>query len=165
MSRTNHTSVVELLETTRRHIVSATRKFSESELNWKPAADAWSVNEVLAHLRCCADLWGESIEKILTQDQPSFRYVSPRGWIAKTNYLELEFNTSVRAFDQQRKDLLQTLRALPVEAWLRRAHVKAGTGVREETVLSYTKRLAEHELGHCQQIDRVLGALLLIRGR
>lgn len=165
MPRTNHVAVVELLEATRLRIVTATQKCSESELNWKPAADSWSVNEVLAHLRCCADLWGESIEKILTQDQPTFRYVSPRGWIKKTNYLELEFKTSFRAFDQQREDLLKTLRALPAEAWLRRASVKAATRVREETVLSYAERLAEHELGHCEQIDRVLSALLLSRGR
>jgi hypothetical protein len=165
VSRSNHAAVVELLETTRLHIVSATRKCTENELKWKPSADSWSVNEVLAHLRCCADLWGESIEKILTQDQPTFRYISPRGWIKKTNYLEVEFMTSFRAFDKQREDLLKTLRALPPEAWLRRANVKAATRVREETVLSYAQRLAEHELGHCGQIDRVLGALLLIRGR
>jgi hypothetical protein len=129
---------------------------SGGELNWRPTADSWSVNEILAHLRCCADVWGESIMKILKQDNPTFRYVSPRGWIRKTNYLELEFNASFLAFRTQREDLIKTLRALPREDWSRRANVKAASKLREETVLSYAQRLADHEYGHCEQIDGVL---------
>jgi hypothetical protein len=34
--------------------------------------------------------------------------------------------------------------------------VKAASKLREETVLSYAQRLANHESGHCEQIDRVL---------
>jgi hypothetical protein len=149
-------SVVELLAATPQHIASATQGLSGGELNWKPAADSWSVNEILAHLRCCADVWGESILKILKQDNPTFRYVSPRGWIRKTNYLELEFDASFAAFRTQREDLIRTLRALPGDAWSRRAHVKAGSTVRKETVLSYAQRLAGHESGHCEQIERVV---------
>jgi hypothetical protein len=90
--------IVELLTTTPQRIASATRGLSGGELNWRATADSWSVNEILAHLRCCADVCGESIMKILKQDDPTFRYVSPRGWIRKTNYLELEFNASFFAF-------------------------------------------------------------------
>lgn len=158
MTHMNRAAVLEMLERTPRRIASATRRLSDSELNWKPAADSWSVNEVLAHLRCCADVWGESIRKILKQDQPTFRYVSPRGWIKKTNYLELEFKASFLAFNAQREELLKTLRALPGEDWSRRASVKAATKIREETVLSYAQRLADHESDHCEQIDRVLRA-------
>jgi len=165
MTQMNRAAVLEMLETTPRRIASVTRRLSDGELNWKPAADSWSINEVLAHLRSCADVWGESIRKILKQDQPAFRYVSPRGWIKKTNYLELEFGVSFLAFNTQRQELLKTLRALPAEGWSRRANVKAATKVREETVLSYARRLADHEFGHCEQIDRVLHALSLSERR
>jgi hypothetical protein len=131
----DHGGVVELLKTTPQRIASATRGLS-GELNWRPTADSWSVNEILAHLRCCADVWGESIMKILKQDNPTFRYVSPRGWIRKTNYLELEFNASFLAFRTEREDLIKNLRALPREGWSRRANVKAASKLREETVLS-----------------------------
>ena len=87
----DHGGVVELLTTTPHRIASATRGLSGGELNWRPTADSWSVNETLAHLRCCADVWGESIMKILKQDNPTLRYVSPRGWIRKTNYIDLDF--------------------------------------------------------------------------
>jgi hypothetical protein len=163
MTQGNRAAVLEMLGATPRRIASVTRSLSRGDLNWKPAADSWSIHEILAHLRCCADVWGESIRKILRQHHPAFRYVSPRGWIKKTNYLELEFQVSFRAFHTQRQELLETLRALPEEAWLRRASVKAATKVRDETVLSYAWRLADHEFGHCEQIDRVLHALSLCK--
>ena len=68
----DHSGVVELLTTTPHRIASATRGLNGGELNWRPTADSWSVNEILAHLRCCAAVWGESIMKILKQDNPTF---------------------------------------------------------------------------------------------
>ena len=127
MTQVDQGTVINLLKTTPRRIASASRGLCDKELNWKPAADSWSVNEVLAHLRACADVWSESIMKILKQDNPTFRYVSPRTWIRKTNYLNLDFKASFLAFRKQRKDLLKILQALPQEDWLRRANVKAAT--------------------------------------
>ena len=159
MVQPDQAAVIKLLKTTPRQIASAVGGLSDKELSWKPAADSWSVAEVLAHLRACADVWGESIMKILKQDNPTFRYVSPRTWIRKTNYLDLDFNASFPEFRKQREELLRVLQPLPQEDWLRQANVKA-TKLREETVLSYGKRLANHEAGHCEQIDRILHALL-----
>ena len=147
-----------MLKTTPSRIASASRGLTDQELNWKPGADSWSANQVLAHLRACADVWGGSIMKILKQDNPTFRYVSPRTWIRKTNYLDLDFKPSFLALRNQREDLRKILQALPQEDWLRRANVKAATKLRDETVLSYAQRLAGHEAGHCEQIDRVLHA-------
>jgi hypothetical protein len=141
MAQTDHRAVIEILKATPGRIASASRGRSDKELNWKPAADSWSANEVLAHLRACADVWGESIMKILKQDNPTFRYVSPRTWIRKTNYLDLDFKASFLAFRKQREDLLKVLQSVPQEDWLRRANVKVATKLREEAVLSYAQRL------------------------
>ena len=85
------------------------------------------------------------------------RYVSPRTWIKKTNYADLEFGVSFRAYANQRKDLLKVLRTLSHDDWLRGASVKVAKKRREETVLSYSQRTALHEAGHCEQIERTLG--------
>jgi hypothetical protein len=164
MPQTDQAAVIKLLETTPPYIASAVRGLSNKELSWKPTADSWSVAEVLAHLRACADVWGESIMKILKQDCPTFRYVSPRTWIRKTNYLNLDFQASFPEFRKQREELLKVLRSLPNKDWLRRANVRAAK-LREETVLSYGQRLADHEAGHCEQIDRILHALLQVGQR
>src|SRR5215469_15435967 len=106
MRQIDQGAVIEMLKTTPSRIASESRGLSEKELNWKPAADSWSANEVLAHLRACANVWGGTIMKILTQDNPTFRHVSPRTWIRKTNYLDLDFKVSFLAFRKQREDLL-----------------------------------------------------------
>ena len=145
-----------MLKTTPSRIASVSRGFTDKELNWKPGADSWSANQVLAHLRACADVWGGSIIKILKQDNPTFRYVSPRTWIRKTNYQDLDFKASFLAFRKQREDLLKVLQSVPHQDWLRGAKVRAATRLREETVLSYAQRLGGHEARHCEQIDRIL---------
>jgi len=161
MTQIDRGAVINLLTSTPHRIASATRGLSDKELSWKPAADSWSVTEILAHLRACADVWGESIAKILKQDNPTFRHVSPRTWIRKTNYMDLDFAASFLAFRKQREKLLTILQLLPQEDWVRRGNVKTATAIREETVLSYAHRLANHENRHCGQIDRVLHALSL----
>ena len=92
------------------------------------------------------------------QDRPTLRYVSPRTWIKKTNYADLEFGVSFRAYANQRKDLLKVLRTLSHDDWLRGASVKVAKKRREETVLSYAERMARHEAGHCEQVERIVGA-------
>ena len=159
MTQIDPTAVVALLESTPRRIDSVTLGLSDKDLAWKPSQDSWSVNEVIAHLRACADVWGDSILKILKEDNPTFRHVSPRTWIRKTNYPNSNFQASFLAFRKQREDLLKILQPLDHKGWLRRATVKA-TKLREETVLSYAQRLAGHEAGHCEQIDRILQARL-----
>ena len=54
----DHATVIEQLEGTPRRIAAATGSLGDSELNWKPSADSWPVNEVLAHLRACGGNFG-----------------------------------------------------------------------------------------------------------
>ena len=89
---------------------------------------------------------------------PHFALCISRTWIKKTNYADLEFGVSFRAYANQRKDLLKVLRNLSHDDWLRCASVKVAKKRREETVLSYAERMARHEAGHCEQVERILGA-------
>lgn len=150
-------AVLNILKATPRRIAAASKSLSNAQLNLKPAPDSWSANDVLAHLRACGDVWGKGIRLMLTQDRPTFTYVSPRTWIRKTNYPDQEFAASFAEFKTQRNDLLRLLEKLTPEDWLRGASVKAASQRRDETVLSYAQRMAQHEAGHCDQIDRILG--------
>lgn len=53
---------------------------------------------MLAHLRSCADVWGNCIAAIIAEDTPTLRAVNPTTWIKKMNYPELEFQPSLRSF-------------------------------------------------------------------
>ena len=58
-----------------------------------PIPRGWSATEILAHLRSCADVWGDCIAAILAEDRPTLRAINPTTWIDRTNYRE----TDVRA--------------------------------------------------------------------
>lgn len=126
------------------------------QLYQRSTAQPWSANDVLAHLRACADVWGKSIQAMIAQEHPSLRYVSPRTWIRKTNYPDLEFQASLAAFTRQRSELVEILTALPNADWARGASFTGTTQGREETVLRYARRLALHEEAHCLQIEELL---------
>ena len=140
-------------------IAALTEGLTSAQLCTRLNPNDWSANDVLAHLRSCADVWGKYIRKILTEDKPAIRAVSPRTWMKKTNYPELEFGTSFRAFTTQRDDLLSVLESLPPIAWFRAATVTRVGKVMDLTVLDYAEQLVNHERSHVSQIEHIVNAL------
>jgi len=148
--------VLTLLAETQPRIAALTADFDEAQLSTRPAQNAWSANDVLAHLRACADVWGGCIARILDEDKPTIRAVNPRSWIKKTDYLDLPFQPSLRAFTAQRAELLAVLQPLSAQDWSRAATVIGGGRPLELTVTSYAQRLARHEPQHVKQIARAV---------
>lgn len=148
--------ILALLAETPTRISTLTAYLSPEALQERPAPDEWSANEVLAHLRACADVWGTCIKRILTEDRPTWRAVNPRTWIKQTDYPDLEFRPSLRAFTRQRADLLAVLSPLPIDAWSRVAIVTGVGRTLEPTVHSYTERLVVHERSHIKQIAGIV---------
>lgn len=143
---------LKLLEKTTLWITSITKQVDDVRLQTKPEEDEWSANDILAHLRSCADVWGDSIEQMIAQDKQTLPYHHPRQWIKNTNYRELPFHESFQTFKLQRRKLLQILKELSFEDWSRRATIKG----REHTVFTQVRRMAKHEHEHCQQIEALL---------
>lgn len=141
-------------------IAEATTGLTIEQLRIAPGDGEWSANEVLAHLRACADVWGDCIETILAQDQPTIRAMNPRTWIEKTDYLEHEFRSSLKAFTIQRATLLDVLQSLSPKAWSRSATVTGAGKPIVRTVQSYAEWLAEHERPHVKQIKRIVSTML-----
>jgi hypothetical protein len=128
-------------------------------LTTPPAPGEWSVNEILAHLRANADVWGKYIGRIIAEEHPTFRAGSPRAWMRQTHYDDLEFNESLSSFAAQRADLLAQLDPLPRDAWLRTAAVRVREKTVERSVLDYATMLADHERGHIDQIAQTIHAV------
>jgi hypothetical protein len=101
-------------------------------------------------------MWGAYIVTIIAEDRPTIRAMNPTTWIKSTNYPELEFAPSLRAFTRQRAELLAHLRTLPTAKWSRSATVTGGGKARERTVLDYARWLANHERSHVKLITRAI---------
>jgi hypothetical protein len=150
--------LAQLAETPQRLAV-LTSGLDYARLHTAPDHDTWSAQAILAHLRSCADVWGKSILAMITEDKPTLRYVSPRTWIRKTDYLEQEFHSSLQAFTGQRTALLASLNALAGADWARAAIFTGTVKGRDQTVFSYARRIVEHERQHLDQIESVLNAI------
>jgi hypothetical protein len=133
---------------------------TETQLHTSPEPGEWSVTEIAAHLRSCADVWGHVIETIITIDHPTIRAVSPTTWIRSTDYPEQAFASSWQAFTTQRDRLLALLEQLPAKDWSRSATVLGGGRPLELTVHSYAARLARHERTHWRQVAKTVKAVL-----
>ena len=141
-----------LLAETPRRIAEATGTRSDDQLHQRPDRESWSANDVLAHLRACADVWNETIALMLREDEPALKDISPRDWLKKTNYLELPFRESFQSFVDQRRELLETLYDLEFTQWSRGAMIKG----RRHTIFSQTRRMALHEVTHNEQVEALL---------
>jgi hypothetical protein len=137
-------------------IVALTAGLRAARLRRAPKRGEWSLNDVLAHLRSCGDMWGKYIATIVAEDRPTIRAMNPTTWIKSTNYPDLEFAPSFRAYAKQRAELVALLRPLPRASWSRGATVTGAGRPRERTVLDYARWLANHERSHLKHIARMV---------
>lgn len=125
-----------------------------------PAADGgWSQWRVLAHVRACSDVWGDSIRRILSEDRPTFKAINPESWLRGTSYPETELHSFFSAFLMGRVELLALLSPLSPEAWSRAATVKVAGKPQERTVLYYADAIAVHERSHIKHMKRFVADL------
>jgi len=87
-----------ILRETPHRLVALTAVATPAQSRAAPEPGEWSATEVLAHLRSCADMWGQAIEAIVAGDHPTVRAINPTTWIESTDYRELEFRPSLKVF-------------------------------------------------------------------
>src|SRR6185503_460805 len=143
---------LKLLEEIPRRIKSVTHELDDAHLQFKTDKKSWSVNDILAHLRSCSDLWTHSIYAMLAEHEPVFSDIDERKWAKVTRYAELPFAESFQAFSLQRENLLRVLKSLPFESWEKSAIIFE----RKHTVFTQARRMAKHENEHCEQIESLL---------
>jgi hypothetical protein len=98
--------------------------------------------------------------RILAEDRPAWRRLSPRTWMRKTDYLDWDFAPAFAAFRQERADLLKVLDATPRKAWTRVAVVTdPNKQVVERSVRFYGDWMAAHEVEHLAQIEATVAAV------
>lgn len=83
VTSTEIANLLKLLAATPRRLAAVSRSLNNARLRSRPDDLTWSANDILAHLRACADVWGKSILAMIAYNHPTLRYVSPRTWIKK----------------------------------------------------------------------------------
>ncbi len=153
--------IVALLKKNPLTIAELTAELTPKQLRTTLAEGEWTAVELLAHLRSCADVWGDCIATIRAEDHPTIRAINPTTWVKSTNYPDLEFQPSFQAFTAQRADLLALLESFAPDDWLRGATVTGAGKPLERTVQFYAQWLAKHERSHLKQFKRIVNAMRL----
>ena len=150
--------ILDLLPQGPLRVEKATRDAPLSQLYLRTDSEPWSVSDILAHLRACSDVWGTSIFVMINQNNPTQRYVSPRSWMRKPKYANEEFEKALSSFAEERLKLVDLLKDLDEDGWARPGTF-TGTSHRQrnQTVLSYSERIVNHEQPHLEQIESLLG--------
>jgi DinB superfamily len=152
--------IMAILPETPRRMAALTEGLTPMQLRASPEPDAWSVNDVLAHLRACHDVLGGNIQRIVAEDRPTWKGMNPRAWIRKTDYPEWEFAPAFDAFKKQRADLLDVIEPLSPDGWERTATVTGMLGeTHERAARYYGDWMAGHERAHWKHVERIVAVL------
>ena len=148
------TTILSLLDLIPKEIKNQLFDVQPEKLAASPAEKEWSIVQNLAHIRSCADVWGDTIQKMLIFDNPTIRYQSPRSWPKFKVYSKMEFWDSFLEFESQRQQLLDTLRTLQFNDWQRKSSIKERT----HSIYSQCRRMVNHELVHFYQIKKTISS-------
>ena len=145
--------LLQMLAAAPREIAVAVDSPSPAVLRRRPGPDDWSANEVLAHVRSCADVWGDCLVRIASSGEPlTIRAINPRTWMRDTDYLDLEFGVSFDAYTKQRRALVSRAKRLSPEEWSREATITGAGKPLVRSAHTYAEWIARHEQPHIKQI-------------
>jgi hypothetical protein len=153
----NTRRVIELLKQGPLRIKKVTHNVQTAQLHVRTNEEPWSVNDLLIHLRACSDVWGETIMAMLTEDNPTQRYQSPRAFMKKPKYQNQGFTTALDSYTQERQKLVKVLTGLDPAGWSRPGTYTGVTARHQhQTVWSLVNRILDHEGPHLDQIETLL---------
>jgi len=129
---------------------------SDREAQWKPAADRWSIAEVLEHLSHVeAHCFRLRIDRAISEDNPEIDAYDQDAYAAAGTYSNREAEESFAHWEEQREDNTEFLRELDAGVLSRTArHPVLGTITIEDLLNEW----AFHDLGHVRQIAELVRA-------
>lgn len=132
------------------------RELSEKELAWRPAADKWSIKEVLAHLADGEVVLGARVRFVAAMENPPLPGYDQDLFVTQLGIEKAKSKELLRAFEAMRELNVALLRRLPKEAFARVGmHAERGP----ESIQKMVGMYAGHDLVHEEQIERVIGEM------
>lgn len=151
---TTRTQQIAVLEQTHAALVQLTAELADDALDFHPAADEWSIREILAHL---VDdemyVMRTRLERIVKEDMPTLTPNDEKKWYATRNTTRDHTAELLNDFALQRAASLNIMSMLREEDWARRGlQPEYGVFSAEE----WLKHWAEHDTVHIEQISKTL---------
>jgi len=121
------------------------------ELRKRPAADKWSIGEIVAHLADAEIVIGFRLRMVLGAPGTPITAYDQDSWATSGHYEKRDPRKSVELFRVVREANLALLKSLTAEQW---KHYGMHSERGQETVEHIVRMTAGHDLNHLQQIER-----------
>src|SRR5215471_11247282 len=151
---------LELLEATPGILRGLMTELTEEDARWKPAADRFSVAEVLAHLSHSeGHCYRMRVDRFMSESLPEFDPDDAQMYLEL--YRDADPEESFDHFEEQRETNVEDLRGLPEGAGDRVAmHKEYG----KITLAQMLHEWALHDLGHIRQVAELMRARKYLAG-
>lgn len=127
------------------------------KLRKRPAADKWSICEIMAHLADAEIVIGFRLRMVLGAPGTPITAYDQDSWVTSGHYEKRDPRKSVELFRVVRQANLALLKSLTAEQW---KHYGMHSERGQETVEHIVRMTAGHDLNHLQQIERTFPAKL-----
>lgn len=120
----------------------------------QPGQDAGAgVVEILCDQQDWEEITGERVARILHEDNPELEAYDDSLWAIEHDYASRNSDDVIEAFTRLRAQLIETLKSLDDERWLRTARLD---GQGEITIAWLMERLLAHDENHIAEIMEAL---------
>jgi DinB family protein len=126
-----------------------------TKLRERPAADKWSVSEILAHLGDAEIVTGFRVRLTLGAPGAPIAAYDQNSWVTSGHYEKRDPRKSLEQFRVLREANLALLESLVPEQW---KHYGMHSERGQETIELMVRMAAGHDINHLQQIERILPA-------
>lgn len=124
-----------------------------TQAHWKPAADAWSILEVICHLYDEErDDFRQRLDLTLYHPDQEPPAIDPEGWVVARGYAQRDHQSMVAAFLEERQHSLAWLNQLGDQNWEQSVNHPRTRGLRAGDLLV---AWAAHDLLHIRQLNEL----------
>lgn len=131
------------------------KPLAKKQLLKRPAAEKWSIGEIVAHLADTELVGSWRLRSVLSSNGIPIQAYDQDVWAETFAYSRRDPQVSVETFRVLRENNLALLKALPKSLWQNYGiHQERG----KETITQIVRMFAGHDLNHLQQIEAIAKA-------
>ncbi len=149
---TENIDPLKIQKATTKRIERAVKGLTRQQMMTRPAADKWSIAEMLAHLADAELVGGFRMRLILGANGTVIQPFDQDVWASAFDYAHRDPRQSLEMFRVLRQANLGLLKSLPKKMWnYYGMHEERG----KETIARVVRMFAGHDLNHAAQIEAI----------
>jgi hypothetical protein len=144
-----HLELVEPLRALPENLAEELRAMTPAEAAFRPAPDAWCVQEIVGHLRDAAEVYHTRLYMMSTQTDPILEPYDQDAYVTEHNYMGRDVAAMLVELAEWRADTVQLLTTLVNWNWARTGqHLERG----RSSIRQMVEHMVEHETQHLADI-------------